>query len=83
MARKPRVEIEGGLYHVVTRGNNRQVIFNSKDDYLKMLALLEHRKRKPPFRLYAYCLMPNHIHSFDRAPKRFDQQDHPASADRL
>ena len=62
MARKPRVEIEGGLYHVITRGNNRQMIFNSKDDYLKMLALLEHQKRKLPFRLYAYCLMPNHIH---------------------
>ena len=62
MARKPRVEIEGGLYHVITRGNNRQVIFNSRDDYLKMLALLEHQKRKLPFRLSAYCLMPNHIH---------------------
>jgi hypothetical protein len=31
MARKPRVEVEGGLYHVITRGNNRQAIFNPLD----------------------------------------------------
>ena len=60
--RKPRVEIEGGLYHVITRGNNRQLIFASDDDYLKLLALLAHQKARLPFYLYAYCLMPNHIH---------------------
>jgi len=60
--RKPRIEIEGGLYHIITRGNNRQLIFGSDDDYLKMLVLLAERKAKLPFFLYAYCLMPNHIH---------------------
>ncbi len=62
MARKPRVEIQGGLYHIMTRGNNRQVIFGSDEDYLKMLSLLAEQKRKLPFYLYAYCLMPNHLH---------------------
>jgi REP element-mobilizing transposase RayT len=62
MARKPRLEIEGGLYHVITRGNNRQVIFNSDDDRLKLLSLLETQKSRLPFFLYAYCLMPNHVH---------------------
>lgn len=62
MARKPRVEIEGGLYHIISRGNNRQLIFGSDDDYLKMLLLLAQQKAKLPFYLYAYCLMPNHIH---------------------
>lgn len=62
MARKPRIEIEGGLYHIVTRGNNRQLIFSSDDDYLKILSLLDQQKAKLPFYLYAYCLMPNHIH---------------------
>src|SRR5262245_11195560 len=60
--RKPRVEIEGGLYHVITRGNNRQRIFGSDDDYLKLLALLGSQKTRLPFYLYAYCLMPNHLH---------------------
>lgn len=62
MARKPRVEVEGGLYHVITRGNNRQVIFNSDDDYHKFLSLLEIQKSRLPFFLYAYCLMSNHVH---------------------
>ena len=62
MARKPRIEIPGGLYHIITRGNNRKRIFQSHDDYLKFLELLKRQKSKQPFYLYAYCLMPNHIH---------------------
>lgn len=62
MARKARVEVEGGLYHVITRGNNRRQIFNSSGDYEKFLSLLATQKVKLPFFLYAYCLMPNHVH---------------------
>jgi len=62
MPRKPRLEVEGGLYHVMTRGNNRQRIFGDDDDYRRMLMLIEEAKMKLPFYLYAYCLMPNHIH---------------------
>ena len=62
MARKLRVEVEGGLYHVITRGNDRQDIFHSTDDYLKFLSLLARHKDKSAFYLYAYCLMTNHIH---------------------
>ena len=54
MARRPRIEVEGGLYHIITRGNNRQTIFNSADDYDKMLAMLGHQKSRLPFYLYAY-----------------------------
>lgn len=62
MARKPRIEIAGGLYHIIARGNNRKRIFRSRNDYLKFLGLLERQKAKQPFFLYAYCLMPNHVH---------------------
>lgn len=60
--RKPRLEIHGGLYHIITRGNNRQLIFGSDDDYSKFLLQLADQKARLPFHLYAYCLMPNHIH---------------------
>ena len=60
--RKPRLEIQGGLYHIITRGNNRQRIFGSDDDYRKFLLQLAHQKARLPFYLYAYCLMPNHVH---------------------
>jgi REP element-mobilizing transposase RayT len=62
MARKTRAEVEGGLYHVITRGNNRQQIFRAPADYEKFLSLLEVQKTKLPFFLYAYCLMTNHVH---------------------
>jgi putative transposase len=62
MARKARAEVEGGLYHVITRGNNRRQIFNAATDYDKFLSLLAIQKTKLPFFLYAYCLMSNHVH---------------------
>jgi REP element-mobilizing transposase RayT len=62
MARKARVEVEGGLYHVLTRGNNRRRIFNAPTDYEKFLILLGRQKKRLPFFLYAYCLMTNHAH---------------------
>jgi putative transposase len=62
MARKARVEIAGGLYHVITRGNNRRQMFSSPADYEKFLGLLANQKQRLPFFLYAYCLMTNHVH---------------------
>ncbi|MFZ1699433.1 MAG: transposase [Pyrinomonadaceae bacterium] len=62
MARKPRLEVEGGLYHLITRGVDRRDIFHSPEDHQKFLALLSRQKAKLPFYLYAYCLMTNHIH---------------------
>jgi REP element-mobilizing transposase RayT len=62
MPRRPRVEVEGALYHLITRGNNRQAVFKHDDDYRKFLSLLEREKQKHPFYLYAYVLMTNHVH---------------------
>src|SRR5574342_604301 len=62
MARKSRIEGPGGLYHIITRGNNRRKIFRSHDDYLRFLHMVTEQKAKRPFFLYAYCLMPNHVH---------------------
>lgn len=62
MPRKTRIEIEGGLYHVITRGNDRKDIFHSREDHDKFLQLLMSQKHKLPFYLYAYCLMTNHLH---------------------
>lgn len=62
MARKPRLEIEGGLYHIITRGVDRRDIFHSHEDRQKFISLLTRQKELLPFYLYAYCLMSNHIH---------------------
>lgn len=64
MPRKPRREIisPGVLYHIVCRGNNQRRIFRSSRDYKKFLKILKETKKKYPFYLYSYNLLPNHYH---------------------
>lgn len=62
MARRIRLEVEGGLYHLMVRGNDGQDIFHSEEDDERFLAMLGAVKEKLPFMLYAYCLMTNHLH---------------------
>ena len=57
IARKARIEVEGGLYHVTTRGVDRRDIFHSPEDYRKFVALFAGQKEKLAFYLYAYCLI--------------------------
>jgi putative transposase len=62
MARKPRVEFAGAFYHVICRGNQRQVIFRSDADRKYYLELLEQYRQRYSFKVYAYVLMSNHVH---------------------
>jgi REP element-mobilizing transposase RayT len=62
MARKPRIELEGALYHVITRGNQKQRIFKAIGDYTKYLEILADYKDRYRYFLYAYALMNNHVH---------------------
>lgn len=62
MARIRRILVKNCCYHLMTRGNQKQSVFKHEDDYLIYLMLLKKFKRKYKFKIYAYCLMPNHIH---------------------
>ena len=71
MARPLREISSTGIYHVMLRGINRQVIFEHPVDYRKFIDLLclmvspsdELGRSLPSLcRIYAYCLMPNHVH---------------------
>jgi len=62
MSRRPRLFAAGVPYHVIQRGNNRNPIFLSDDDYLFFLDVLREAKIKHPCLIYSYCLMPNHFH---------------------
>lgn len=62
MARKPRVEFAGALYHVIARGNRRESIFHDDRDYAAYLERLERYRRRDNGTLYAYVLMANHVH---------------------
>jgi REP element-mobilizing transposase RayT len=62
MARKPRVEFDGALYHVIVRGNHRRDIFRDTTDQVTYLERIEHCRERYYFRVYAYVLMSNHVH---------------------
>jgi putative transposase len=62
MARRPRVFASGLLYHVIARGNQRQPTFLTDLDYEAYLARLARYQKRYGILLYAYCLMPNHVH---------------------
>lgn len=62
MPRPKRIAIEGLIYHVINRGNNRQVVFKDSEDFEVFLMTIKKFKEKYRFKLYGYCLMNNHIH---------------------
>jgi putative transposase len=62
MSRRPRVFAPGLLYHVIVRGNQRRKTFRCDDDYRAYLDRLVKYRAKCHVRIYAYCLMPNHVH---------------------
>ena len=62
MPRPLRIEVAGGLYHVIVRGNERKAVFRDDGDREWYLARLAHYREKLGFRLLAYCLMDNHAH---------------------
>lgn len=62
MARKPRIHFPGALYHVISRGNQRQDIFLDDKDLNTFLSYLSEYKTRYPLHLYAYSLMKNHFH---------------------
>jgi len=62
MPATPRLYIDNGCFHIISRGNQKQQLFNKPIDYLKYLLLLKKYKKKYLFKVYGYCLMPNHVH---------------------
>lgn len=62
MPRQARKKSDSGIYHIMMRGINRQIIFQDEEDYSKFLQTLERYKEKSGYKIYAYCLMGNHIH---------------------
>jgi putative transposase len=69
MPRPPRVQLAGGVYHVVSRGNRRQTIFNDDSDYARFLEVLENVVNRLGWKCHAYCLMPNHFHLVIETPE--------------
>jgi REP element-mobilizing transposase RayT len=62
MPRRPRVIIEGGLYHLYNRFARGEEIFADPEEAVEFLELLRALKKRDDFVVYAWCLMSNHFH---------------------
>lgn len=62
MPRQSRVIIPNTPHHIVQRGHNRQVVFSSDDDFTYYKENLNDSKLEFGCKIYAYCLMTNHVH---------------------
>ena len=62
MPRSARIILPHTPHHIVQRGHNRQTVFVSDDDYNYYRENLIEFKREFNCRIYAYCLMTNHVH---------------------
>lgn len=62
MARLARVVAAGAPHHVIQRGNRGQKTFFRRDDYEAYLELMAEWCASRSVDVWAYCLMPNHVH---------------------
>ena len=69
MARPLRIEHEGAVYHVTSRGNARADIYLSDEDRDLFLGVLEHVVERFGWLCHAYCLMTNHYHLMIETPQ--------------
>jgi len=69
MARPLRIEYEGAVYHVTSRGNERNRIFRDDSDQELFLNTLEKVNKRYNWYCHAYCLMNNHYHLIVETPE--------------
>jgi putative transposase len=62
MPRKARIVIPGYPHHVVQRGHRKGAVFFSDFDRTSYLATLREFRESLGIKVYAYCLMTNHVH---------------------
>lgn len=62
MPRGPRQLSSSGIYHIMLRGINQQVIFEDDEDYLKFIEIITKYQEMCRHKVFAFCLMSNHVH---------------------
>lgn len=69
MARPLRIEFAGALYHVTSRGNRRDAIYESDLDRENFLMIIADVCQQYNWICHAYCLMDNHYHLLVETPE--------------
>ncbi|MBN1557619.1 MAG: transposase [Lentisphaerae bacterium] len=69
MARSLRIEYEGAVYHVMSRGVKGAAIFRDRKDYELFNIYMEETCRRTGWRVHAYAQLPNHWHGLIETPE--------------
>jgi putative transposase len=69
MARPPRFQYPGAVYHVMARGDGGKRIFAGKEDHESFLHWLERVCQSHGWRVHAWVLMGNHFHLLLETPE--------------
>jgi len=69
MARPLRIEYEGALYHLTSRGDRREAIFEDDQDRRRFLRILGNVIGQMGWKCHCYCLMDNHYHLVIQTPE--------------
>lgn len=62
MPRRPRVFVEGGIYHVYNRFASGEPVFADPEEALEFIELLRTVKQRDEWTIFAWVLMSNHYH---------------------
>ena len=69
MARKPREESPDAIFHVYSRGNYRQAIFDDPGACDSFLTSIQEITLRAGWHVFTYAIMPNHFHLMLRTPR--------------
>lgn len=72
MPRDARRLVDGGCYHIVTRGIDRRILFGDEADNQYFLDVVHDNLARFEIYIFHYCLMVNHIHLLIKAVKAAD-----------
>ena len=62
MARKPRVFVAGGVYHVYNRFASGEAIFSDPNEAVEFVELIRRIKKRDGWTVFAWAIMSNHYH---------------------
>ena len=62
MARRPRVEVEGGLYHVYNRVSSGENIFANPNETIDFVDRIKEVKKRDGWTVFAWCVLSDHYH---------------------
>jgi putative transposase len=62
MPRLPRIYIKDALYFITCRGEHNETLFKDEKDFAMFLDLMKRYQEQYGIKLFAYCLLPDHLH---------------------